>query len=135
MTPRPHDRFPVAALIIAAVLGTGIGAAVNALATPDARLVIRTVTHDVPPACSKALGAARAERAHTATAKEHATLAAQRSADLADAVLSLDKDTIDEAARALDAELRLAQTADLAAAEAAAAFDTAAGNCLPERQP
>lgn len=134
MTPRPYDRFPVAAIVLAVVIGAGAGVGTTIALTPDPKLVIRTETVAVPPACIEAIEAARSERAHTATAQEHDTLAAQASAERYDAELTRDDDTIRDAARALDAELRLVQEADLAAAEAASAFDTAAGKCLPERE-
>lgn len=138
MTPRPYDRLPVTVAALALVLGAGLGVAgttITLAVAPDPKPITRIVTHPVPPACVEAIDAARSERAHTETERQHDGLAAERSADLADAALSRDDDVIQDAATALDAELRLAQQADLDRAEAAAAFDTAAGKCLPERQP
>lgn len=118
-------------IVFVAMAAFGSGGLVGSL-TAEPEVVTRTVTHDIPPACSKAIDAARDERARTATAQEHDALARTRAADLADAALTLDAEVIEDAAVALDGELRLAQQADLEAAEAAARFDAAATKCLPE---
>jgi hypothetical protein len=132
MSARPIDRRTTVLLALAAFMTGGL---TGNLTAPEPKPETVTITHPVPPACIEAIDAARSERAHTETERQHDGLAAERSADLADAALSRDDDVIQDAATALDAELRLAQQADLDRADAAAAFDTAAGKCLPERQP
>lgn len=130
------DRPPSLALmaqLAAFTLGAGVIAAAGygfgVSSVPEAKQVVRTIVRDTPPSCTEAIEAARSERAHTATAVEHTALAGARSADRFDAELSRDDDTIADAADALETELLLVQQADLDAAAAAVAFDTAADEC------
>jgi hypothetical protein len=109
-----------------------VGTVAGVLAAPDPKPVIRTIVLDVPPACSEAIEAAQDERAHAVTEQQHTALADERATELADAALTLDPEAIEDAAKALDAEKRLVQQAGLDHADAAARFDEAAGDCLPE---
>lgn len=129
----PSERMYRTAFAIAFIAGGAVvGIGVQAIATPDPKPIIRTIVLDVPPACADAIDAARDERAHTETEQQHAGLADERATELADVALSLDPEAIEDAALALDAEKRLVQQAQLDRAAAANAFDTAAGDCLPE---
>lgn len=130
------DRPPSLALmaqLAAVVLGVGvIGAAgygLGASSVPETKPIVRTIVRDTPPACVEAIEAARTERAHTATQRQHEALAAEFSAALPDVVLTRVVDKIESAAEDLDAENRLVQQAGLDAATAAAAFDAAADEC------
>lgn len=123
-----RTAFAVVFIVGGAVVGIGV----QSIVTPEPKPEIRTIVRDTPPACVDAIDAARDERAHAATEQQHAALADERATDLADAALSLDRDAIEDAAKALDAEKRLVQQAGLDRAAAATAFDAAAGDCVPE---
>lgn len=116
--------FTLGAAVIGAA-GYGLGAS----SVPEAKTEIRTIVRDTPPACVEAIEAARTERAHTATQRQHEALAAEFSAALPDVVLTRVVDDIESAAEDLDAENRIVQQASLDAGAAAAAFDAAADEC------
>lgn len=127
-----HEVMPPAVILAGFLACLTVGTVAGVLAAPDPKPIIRTIVLDVPPACADAIDAARDERAHTATEQQHADLADERAADLADVALTLDPEAIEDAATALDAEKRLVQQAQLDRGAAASAFDAAAGDCLPE---
>lgn len=132
MIARPSDRLYRAVFALWFVtLGAAGALGIHEVITPDPKPIIRTIVLDVPPACSDAIDAARDERAYTETEQQHANLADERATELADAALSLNPDTIEDAAEALDTERRLVQQAQLDRAEASTRFDDAAGDCLP----
>lgn len=133
LTPNVRRAARAVAIALTAVSLGAVGYGTAIVVTPKPEPIIETVTVDVPPACLDALGAARDERAHTETARQHDALARVLSSERYDAELTLDNDKIADAAKALDAEKRLAGEAHLNAAEAAAAFDDAAIKCAPER--
>lgn len=120
-------QIALAILGVGVLFSAGYGFGISSAAEPKTE--IRTITRTVPTACLHAITAAETERAHTATATEHDTLADERAAERYDAQLTRDDDTIADAADALDAELLLVQQARLDAGTAAAAFDEAAAEC------
>jgi hypothetical protein len=118
--------FAVAFVSLGAIVALGI----QDIVTPDPKPIIRTITTSTPPCVTQMADAGRAERAHRDTADQHADLVAARSAERYDAELTADEDTIADAAKALDTELRLEQAALTDLASAQAAFDVAAEQCL-----
>lgn len=131
MTARTDGRVYRAAFAVGFVsLGALFALGIQDIVTPDPKPEIRTITTSTPPCVTEMADAGRAERAHRDTVDQHADLVAARSAERYDAELTADQDTIADAAKALDTELRLEQAARADLATAVAAFDAAAETCL-----
>lgn len=135
---RPNERWtPVlsqyAAMAVALLVAGAVGHGLTVALTPEPEPVTHFIATDTPPCVADLIESGRAERAHRSTADQHDALAMARASERYDAELSRDNDTIAEAARHLDAELRLVQQAELDAAGAVAAFDKAAEQCEADR--
>jgi len=119
-------RYAVGA--VALVLAFALGHAVTVVSTPEPKPEV--VVTNMPACVAEMADAHQAERARRDTADQHAVLVRELSADRYEAELTADDETIADAAKALDTELRLEQAARNEVAEAAAAFDAAEAECL-----
>lgn len=129
--PSPDLLIQLGISAVAAAAAVAVGIDIG-FRLDDPPPIIRTEWVNVPPACLDAIQAAKDERARTATERQQETLAAEPASERFDAELTRNDDTIADAAKALDTANRLAQAASMDAAEAAAAFNSAADDCTAE---
>ena len=131
---RPGDRLVPALLAFGiAMISAGAGAGAYALTGPEPKPVIRTVVHEIPPACLEIEDALQAERARLATLEDIAANADALSAGLPSVVLTNDSEQITEHADDVDDANRKEQDARLQLATDMAALDAIVGDCAPER--